>query len=221
MNNGLFISLEGPEGSGKSTIINKLYEWLAELIENKSINFFGVIKTREPGGYNNKLCEDIRNLILSDSYDIPPLTDALLFAASRSYHLESTIIPALEKNYIVLCDRFVDSSYVYQGFSTSLGVEKVIQINKLATNNILPNLTLVLMVSAEVGLERIKINNRETNKIDNKPIEYHKKIEEYYRELAKIDCENRIHYIDANSSSINTILDNCKEVILKYIHGHK
>lgn len=221
MNNGLFISLEGPEGSGKSTIINKLYEWLTELIENKSINFFGILKTREPGGHNNKLCEDIRKLILSDLYDIPPLTDALLFAASRSYHLESTIIPALKKNYIVLCDRFVDSSYVYQGFSTSLGVEKVIDINKIATNNIFPNLTLVLMVNAEVGLERIKINNRQTNKIDNRPLEYHKKIEGYYHELSRIDHLNRIHYIDANSNSINTILDNCKEVILKYIHGHK
>ena len=77
------------------------------------------------------------------------------------------------------------------------------------------------MVNAEIGLERIKINNRETNKIDNKPIEYHKKIETYYCELSKIDNLNRIHYIDANSNSINTILDNCKEVILKYIHGHK
>ncbi len=221
MKKGFFISFEGPEGSGKSTISNKIYEWLIDLIKNKSINFSGVLKTREPGGYNNKFCEDIRKIILSDEYEISNLTEALLFAASRSQHINDTIIPALEKNEIVVCDRYIDSSYVYQGLSSTLGIDKIITINEIATSKLLPDLTLILMVDAKIGLNRIKINNREINKIDLKPLEYHKKIEKYYHDLKKYDFSNRIVYIDANIDSIDTILDNCKEVILKYIHGHK
>lgn len=219
MNKGLFITIEGPEGSGKSTISKYLYEWLIDLIKTKSINFSGVIKTREPGGFNNKLSEEIRNIILSDDYNMSVLTEALLFAASRSNHLFETILPALNNNEIVLCDRFVDSSYVYQGFNSDLGIDKVIAINNIATMNIMPDLTLILMVDAEVGLKRIKDNNREINKIDLKPLEYHKQIEKYYKELKQYDLNERIVYIDTNFKSIDTILNNCKEVILKYIHG--
>lgn len=221
MKQGLFITIEGPEGSGKSTISNYLYQWLIDLIDSKSINFSGVLKTREPGGYNNKLCEDIRNLILSDEYDIPTLTEAFLFAASRTYHLYSTIIPALKNNEIVLCDRYVDSSYVYQGLNSEIGIDKIIEINKLAIGDQLPDLTLILMVDAEIGLQRIRDNNRETNRIDLKPLEYHQQIVNYYKELIKFDNTNRIIYIDCNNASIDTILNNCKEVILKYIHGDK
>ncbi len=221
MKKGLFITFEGPEGSGKSTICNEIYKWLSDLIKDNKINYSQVLKTREPGGNNNKLCESIRQLILSDDYALSPLTETLLLAAARSHHLTTTILPALDNNQIVLCDRFIDSSYVYQGLSTNIGIDTVISINKIATSNILPDLTLILMVDAEIGLNRIKTNNRETNKIDLRPIEYHKQIENNYLKLKQFDSKNRIRYINANINSIDTILNNCKEEILKYIYGIK
>jgi dTMP kinase len=120
MSKGLFITFEGPDGSGKTTILKKVYE---KLLSNNS---YGVVLTREPGGTNNKIAEDIRNLLLNKmEYKIDYHAEALLFAASRAQHVHDFIQPNLEKGNIVLCDRYIDSSIVYQGFGRGLGVEPI------------------------------------------------------------------------------------------------
>ena len=218
MNNGLFISFEGPEGSGKSTITKKIYEWLTNLSNDNKINYKKVILTREPGGYNNNLSEDIRKLIFSNKYDIPHLTEALLFAAARSSHVINTILPALNKNYIIVCDRYIDSSYVYQGFVNNLNINDIIAVNNIATLNIKPNITIVLMIDAQTGLNRIFSNNRETNKIDLKGIEYHQKVVNYYHKLSEFNNDNRIKYVDTTNKSIDDVFNECQKLILKYIY---
>jgi dTMP kinase len=118
-NNGLFITFEGPDGSGKSTIINMVYECIHKKYKN-------IYLTREPGGKNNVIAEDIRNILLNKlDYQIDSRAEALLFAASRAQHVKDFIKPHLLNNDIVLCDRYVHSSLVYQGCARGLGIKEV------------------------------------------------------------------------------------------------
>ncbi|MDE5651509.1 MAG: dTMP kinase, partial [Ureaplasma sp.] len=172
---GLFISFEGCEGSGKSTIATLLYNEINKLINNKEINYSEVIKTREPGGINNRLAEKLRQLVLSNDYEIPPLTEAFLFASARSAHIIQTIKPVLDNNGIVLCDRFVDSSIVYQQYVKKLG-EDVVTINKIATNGLEPDIIFYLKIDPEIGLKRISSSNRETNRFDQQDISFHQEV---------------------------------------------
>ncbi|MDE5617747.1 MAG: dTMP kinase [Ureaplasma sp.] len=176
---GLFVSFEGCEGSGKSTIATLLYEEINKLIINKEINYSKVIKTREPGGINNKLAEKLRELVLSNDFEIPPLTEAFLFASARSAHVIQTIKPVLDNNGIVLCDRFVDSSIVYQQYVKKIG-ENVTTINKIATGGLEPDIIFYLKIDPEIGLNRINSNNRETNRFDQQDISFHNAVSNFY-----------------------------------------
>lgn len=168
---GQFITFEGPEGSGKTTVIHKVYEKL-----NKEYN---VIITREPGGI--KISEAIRKLLLDSDDDMDERTEALLFAAARRQHLVEKIIPQLEDGGIVLCDRFVDSSLSYQGYAREIGVKEVQAINEFAIENLYPDLTLYFDVPAEIGLNRIKDNQRNANRLDKEKIEFHHKVTDGYK----------------------------------------
>jgi dTMP kinase len=118
---GLFITFEGPDGSGKSTILSKLYDLL-----KKHHYSFDIDVTREPGGRNNAIAEDIRNILLNKmEYQISPRAEALLFAASRAQHVKDFIKPNLERGHLVLCDRYIHSSLVYQGYARQLGIKEV------------------------------------------------------------------------------------------------
>jgi dTMP kinase len=118
---GLFITFEGPDGSGKSSILKKVYEQINIDFPNKQF-----VITREPGGTNNKIAEDIRNILLNKmEYKIDYHAEALLFAASRAQHVHDFIQPNLESGNVVLCDRYIDSSIVYQGFGRKLGVDNI------------------------------------------------------------------------------------------------
>ena len=219
MRPGLFISFEGPDGSGKSVIINKVYEWLVNKVNNTDFQYTSVIKTREPGGLNSPLAEKIRNLVLNETeLAIPAQTEALLFAASRSAHVIQTIQPNLNNNAIVLSDRYVDSSIVYQGYVRQLGVDNIWKINEFAMNNILPDLTILLMVDAEIGLKRIAENNRETNRLDKEGLEFHKQVQKYYQEIKDNDKNNRIVIVDANQS-IEEVFSDVKNIIEKLIYA--
>jgi dTMP kinase len=119
LNKGFFISFEGPDGSGKSSVIKEIYNLLIK-------DGFEVVLTREPGGTNNVIAEDIRKILLNKiEYKFDNRAEALLFSASRAQHVHDFIKPNLEQNKIVLCDRYVDSSLVYQGLGRKLGVEKI------------------------------------------------------------------------------------------------
>ena len=143
----MFITFEGPDGAGKSTIIKLVHEKLLQ-------DGFNIVLTREPGG--TPIAEKIRDIILDNSNQaLDARTEALLYAASRRQHLVEKIWPALKEGKIVLCDRFLDSSLAYQGGGRNLGVENVLNINLFATENTYPDLTLFFDVSPEVGLARV------------------------------------------------------------------
>ncbi len=175
---GFFITFEGGEGSGKTTVIEKVENYYLE-------KGFNVVRTREPGG--SKIAEDIRNVILDvDNVNMDPITEAMLYAASRRQHLVEKVTPYLEKGYIVLCDRFIDSSLAYQGYARGLGIDKVYQMNLMATNGILPDVTIYVDVKPEVGLSRIKSNNREQNRLDLEKLSFHQNVYEGYHQVAQM-----------------------------------
>ncbi len=175
---GLFISFEGTEGSGKTSVIKKVKEHFSNL-------GYTVLVTREPGGI--RISEMIRHIVLSNEFtEMDPKTEALLFAASRRQHLVEKIIPALESGALVLCDRFVDSSLVYQGLARNIGMDEVYAINRFAIDNLLPDRTLFVDVRPEVGLARVfKTPNREVNRLDLETINFHNKIYQGYLDLIK------------------------------------
>ncbi|GAA0071967.1 dTMP kinase [Clostridium sardiniense] len=204
MKKGLFIVFEGGEGSGKSTMIDKVYEWLRECD-------YDCIKTREPGGIS--IAEQIREVILNkENTKMDGKTEALLYAAARRQHLVEKVIPALENGQVVLCDRFVDSSLAYQGYARGLGIEEVYEINKFAIGDCMPNISILFDISPEVGMERIKKNSeREVNRLDLEKLDFHNKVREGYDIIYKKN-RNRIIKINADES-IDKVFDNVKNII--------
>jgi len=172
-----FIVFEGPEGAGKTTQARLLYKYL----KNKG---YDIQLTREPGG--TKLAEKIRKIILSPKMKISPMTELLLYEAARVQHIEEVIKPSLQKNKIVISDRFADASVVYQGYARGLGVKLVEKLNKLVVNKFYPNITFVLDISPQKGLRRIKFG-RKTNldRVEKESMKFHIKIREGYLNLAK------------------------------------
>lgn len=182
-----FITIEGCEGSGKTTILKKL----CTEFEEKNIKYFA---TREPGG--SKISEQIRNVILNvENTKMDYMTEALLYAASRRQHLEEIVKPALNDGAIVICDRYLDSSLAYQGYARGLGIDEVYAINMYATSGFLPELTIYIDIPVEVGLERIASNNRDVNRLDLEKVSFHSKVREGYLEIAK-KYKDRIVTID-------------------------
>jgi dTMP kinase len=190
MEKGIFITMEGPEGAGKTTMINMVVEHL----KKKGIN---AIQTREPGGID--IAEKIRNIILAkENTAMDPRTEALLYAAARRQHLVEKIKPALESGAIVICDRFIDSSLAYQGYARGLGVDEVLAINQFAIEEMMPTLTVYFDIEPELGLSRIRQNNgREVNRLDLETIDFHRKVREGYRLLLERYPE-RIRMVDAS-----------------------
>lgn len=190
MKRGIFITIEGPEGAGKTTVL----QMLAEDLQKKGLD---IVATREPGGI--PIAEKIREIILNPEHqEMDPKTEALLYAAARRQHLVQKILPALNKGAIVLCDRFIDASLVYQGIARKIGIEEVFMINQFAVEQIMPDLTLYFDILPEIGLERIRKNKREeVNRLDLENMEFHHLVREGYLLLEKKFPE-RIKKIDAN-----------------------
>lgn len=187
---GKTISFEGGEGSGKSTIIKMIEDYL------KACDELDVVRTREPGG--SDIAEQIRNVILSkDNTLMCSETECLLFAASRAQLLNEKIKPLINEGKTILFDRFVDTSYVYQGYCRGLGIENVIKINDFATNKWLPDKTIIFDIDPAVGLKRIADNNRETNRLDLENLDFHNKVREGYKIIHEMFPE-RIVVINAN-----------------------
>ena len=199
-----FITFEGPEGSGKTTVLNQINKLLSEN--------YNVISTREPGGVSTG--EEIRNILL-DGENIDIRTEALLFAASRREHLVEKVIPALKNNKVVLCDRYIDSSLAYQGYARGIGIEEVKKINEFAINGLYPDLTIYLDIDAEVGRERILKNQRSQNRLDKETLTFHQKVIEGYKTLIKTNPE-RFKVVDA-TQSIESVISDTYEIILSYL----
>lgn len=187
---GKFITIEGTDGSGKSTQIELLMDYLRK----KGAD---VIFTREPGG--TQISEKIREIILDvDNSEMTGITEALLYAAARSQHVEEKIIPAIEAGKIIICDRFVDSSIAYQGAARGLGAEKIMGINEAALHGIMPDMTLFFDLSPEKGILRKK-NERALDRLEKEKMDFHEKVYEGYKNLCKKYPE-RIKPIDADRS---------------------
>ena len=197
MKKGLFIVFEGGEGTGKTTAIEAIYNWIIE-------NNFKCIKTREPGGI--KISEQIRQVILNtENKAMDPRTEALLYAAARRQHLVEKVIPALEEGTIVICDRFIDSSLAYQGYARNLGIEEVMSINKFAIEEHMPDLSILFDLDPRIGLERISNNkDREINRLDLEKLEFHEKVRAGYN-IVYGNNKDRIIKIDAEQSKENVI----------------
>ncbi|RDU34820.1 dTMP kinase [Neobacillus piezotolerans] len=190
MRKGLFITTEGPEGAGKTTVLNLLDEHLKEMGIKTLI-------TREPGGID--IAEQIRRVILEpENTAMDPRTEALLYAAARRQHLVEKVRPALEAGAIVLCDRFVDSSLAYQGYARGLGIDEVYKINEFAIETMMPDLTIYFDIAPEEGLARIdRHKGREVNRLDLEELDFHQKVREGYHLLLE-RFPDRIAMIDAS-----------------------
>ena len=188
----MFITLEGPEGSGKTTAVEAAVKRLQEM-------GYEIVRTREPGG--TPIAEQIRNVILDKGNTaMDARTEALLYAASRRQHLVEKVWPALKEGKIVICDRYLDSSLAYQGGARGLGVDNILNINLFATENTWPDLTLLFDIKPELGLARINANaDREVNRLDLEKLDFHNKVRDTFLELAK-KYPDRFVIIDASQS---------------------
>jgi dTMP kinase len=204
----MFISIEGPEGSGKTSVINAV---VARLIKEG----FPIVFTREPGG--TPIAEAIRSVILDKKNTaLDARAEALLYAASRRQHLVEKVWPSLKEGKIVLCDRFIDSSLAYQGGGRGLGVDAVLNINLFATEGVFPDLTLLFDIEPEVGLKRINaFRKREVNRLDLEKLSFHQQVRSTFLSLAKNEPK-RFVIIDA-SQPFEHVLDEAYRIILKRI----
>ncbi|MCH9613519.1 MAG: Thymidylate kinase [Chlamydiia bacterium] len=194
-NNGLFVTIEGGDGSGKSTLIERIFDTL-------TARGFNVLKTRAPGGC--KLGLGIRELLLH-SDDITAKAELFLYLADRAEHVEKVILPALSDNKIVLCDRFNDSTIAYQGGARNL---ELLGFCEFAAGKLTPHLTLYLDVDAKIGLSRVK---GEKDRLEREDLSFHENVRKGYLELAEQNKE-RIRTLNANLSS-EEVFQNAIELI--------
>jgi len=187
MNKGMLITFEGPDGSGKSTQIAMLKEYLLS-------RGYEVIFTREPGG--TQIGEKIREIVLdNNNSEMAPMCEALLYASSRAQLVHEIIKPAIEQGKVVIADRFVESSIVYQGIGRNLGVDRIRIINNAATDGLKPNVTFLLTIPYEEGLRR-KVNQKSLDRLENSGSDFHKRVYEGYMQLT--GSAEYIKTVDAN-----------------------
>lgn len=202
MDRGIFITVEGPDGAGKTSLIQALAPMIEKATQHE------LVLTREPGGI--PIAEKIRTIILDPKHtEMDERTEALLYAAARRQHLVEKVIPALDRKAIVLCDRFVDSSLAYQGAGREIGMVEIASINEFACDGITPDVTLYIDVESELGLERIAKGRKttEVDRLDNEALDFHKKVRTGYLELVKANPD-RILTIDG-SVSIEEVANTC------------
>lgn len=198
---GLFIVLEGPDGSGKSTMAKMIAQYYQDAGRE-------IVFTREPGG--TKISEQIRNIILdNNNTEMSYMTEALLYAASRAQLVSEFIKPNLEKGKIVISERYVYSSIVYQGIARNLGIQNVKEINDFAIDGLEPDLVLFFDIDPEKALNR-KLSKGNSDRLENEKINFHKKVYEGYKEISKVYDE--ITLIDADKS-VDELFSDIKNII--------
>ena len=204
MSKGFLVSLEGPEGAGKTSVI----EALIPILEDRGVE---VLTTREPGGV--LIGEKIREVILDPSHtEMDPKTGLLLYIASRRQHLVEKVLPALAAGKLVIMDRFIDSSVAYQGFGRGLDIDAIDWLNQFATDGLKPDLTLYFDIEVEEGLARIAANsNREVNRLDMEGLDLHRKVRQGYLSLLEREG-NRIEKIDA-SLPLDQVIENTQQLL--------
>lgn len=202
----MFIVLEGPDGSGKSTQTRLLVERLREAGKT-------VVQTREPGG--TPAAEAIRNLVLNPEFTgLDSRTEALLFAGARAEHVANVIRPALVRGEVVVCDRYIDSSIAYQGVGRDLGIERIRDLSLWATGGLVPDLTIVLDIDASVGLARV---GNDRDRLEREPQEYHDRVRKAFVELALHDPQR--YRVVSTAGSIDDVADRIQIAVEEFISG--
>lgn len=206
---GIFITIEGPDGAGKTSVINELYPRL-QMIAKK-----GIIKTREPGGV--RIAEKIRQIILDPrNGEMDERTEALLYAAARRQHLVEVVLPALNEGKIVICDRFVDSSLAYQGAGRRIGMAEIAKLNEFATEGTTPHFTLYLDVDSDTGLRRIQENRiHQIDRLDSEGLEFHQRVRHAYLKLLE-ENPSRMHRIDARKGLQEVVDESFAAIVESY-----
>ena len=188
---GLFITFEGTDGTGKTTQIQRL---TADLRQTG----YDVCLTREPGG--TPISEQIRDMLLNPNHsEMVATTELLLYAASRAQHVSEVIKPALEAGKVVISSRFADATVVYQGYGRGLDLERINRLNRIATDGIMPDVTFVLDLPVEIGLQRLQKRRGGLDRLEREKIEFHRRLREGYQTLAKQEPQ-RLKIIDAQVS---------------------
>lgn len=208
MTKGIFITIEGPDGAGKTSVMQFVIEKLQQEIATP------ITATREPGG--SVIAEKVRQIVLDPQHtNMDVRTEAILIAAARRQHLVEKILPSLEKGHVVLCDRFVDSSYVYQGIARGIGVDAVRQLNEFAIEGVLPAVTIYLDVPAEVGLARIQSGRAKSdiNRLDQEAEAFHQQVRSGYLELVQQEPE-RFAVVDA-TQPLERVVEETLQIIRK------
>ena len=201
-----FITFEGGECSGKTSII----EAVKKVLDEKKVSY---ITTREPGGI--KIAEQIRSVILDiNNKEMTKECETLLYAAARMQHLSERVIPALNNGYVVLCDRFLDSSLAYQGYARGIGMENVLKANSFALDY-LPELTIFIDVTPDVALKRLSSRSEKQDRLDLETMDFHKRVYEGYHKVLNM-YPDRVVRIDGNQS-LEDVTKDCIEKILEYL----
>lgn len=189
MKKGLFITFEGPDGSGKTTVSTAVTERLQK--EGYRVRY-----TREPGG--SEIAEKIRNIILDpENTAMDARTEALLYAAARRQHLVEKVLPALEEGITVISDRFIDSSLAYQGCGREIGIQEVYELNLFAVEGRMPDKTIFLDIDAETGLERIAKGRTYLDRLDQESIDFHERVFAGYQKVIEM-YRDRMIVLDAS-----------------------
>lgn len=202
MKSGFFITFEGIEGSGKTTQA----KLLAEHLRSKD---YSVLLTREPGG--TEISEKIRKILIDpENTAMVARTECLLYAASRAQHVEQKILPALAEGKIVISDRFADATLAYQGYGRGLSIEMLRQLNEIATGGLMPDLTFLMDLPAEVGLARARKRRHQLDRLELEELDFHRRVRNGYLEIASL-CDH-FKVIDA-SDPIEVIYDKIRDCI--------
>lgn len=203
---GKFISFEGPDGAGKTSVLRQIQADLEDQLGKDR-----VVYTREPGG--DRISEQIRQLLFNAANgDMDGRTEALLFAASRRQHVISEILPDLNAGKVILCDRYVDSSVAYQGAGRQLGEKEIWQLNQFAIDGVMPELTVYLDIESEIGLRRIaEHRSDQVNRLDKEKLAFHQAVRQAYLRLYHNDSD-RIKLVDA-SQPLDQVISDVRQVI--------
>lgn len=196
MKKGLFITLEGADGCGKTTQLNLLKEYLTS-------KGYEIVVTREPGGKG--LGEKLREILLNYDGEVSDRCEAFLYLADRAQNIDTIIKPAINSGKIVLCDRHTDSSVAYQGYGREQNIDNINMLNELAVNGVHPDLTIVFDIDTETSMARV---GAEKDRLESAGIEFHKRVRNGYLEIAKKNPQ-RIKVVDAS----HTIEDVQRDVI--------
>ena len=199
MKKGLFITLEGADGCGKTTQLNLLKEYLTS-------RGYEIVVTREPGGKG--LGEKLREILLNYDGEVSDRCEAFLYLADRAQNIDTIIKPAINSGKIVLCDRHTDSSVAYQGYGREQNIDNINMLNELAVNGVHPDLTIVFDIDTETSMERV---GAEKDRLESAGIEFHKRVRNGYLEIAKKNPQ-RIKVVDASQTIEDVQLDVIKIV---------